>query len=87
MKSDPNFLDSIITGDESWCFVYDPETKRRSWKWCGLKTPPSKKCSFQKSMVKAILILFFDSKGVIHHAYVTVGQTVNDTFYIQVLDC
>ncbi len=27
IKSDPNFLDSIIMGDECWCFVYDPETK------------------------------------------------------------
>ncbi len=31
-------------------------------------------------------ILFFDSKGVIHHKYVTEGQTVNATLYIQVLD-
>ncbi len=30
IKSDPNFLDSIITGDKSWCFAYDLETKRQS---------------------------------------------------------
>ncbi len=30
-------------------------------------------------------ILFFDSKGVIHHEYVLEVQTVNATFYIQVL--
>jgi hypothetical protein len=24
------FLNKIITGDETWCFVYDPETKRQS---------------------------------------------------------
>ncbi len=34
-----------------------------------------------------MLILFFDSKGVIHHEYVPEGQTVNAAFYIQVLDC
>ncbi len=33
-----------------------------------------------------MLILFFDSKGVIHHEYVHEGQTVNATFYVQVLD-
>ncbi len=33
-----------------------------------------------------MLILFFDCKGVIHHAYVPEGQTVNTTFYVQVLD-
>ncbi len=33
-----------------------------------------------------MLILFFDSKGVIHHEYVPEGQTVKATFYVQVLD-
>ncbi len=42
IKSDLNFLDSIITGDESWCFVYDLVTKRRSSEWCGRNMPPSK---------------------------------------------
>ncbi|GFW15539.1 FLJ37770-like protein [Trichonephila clavipes] len=26
-ENDPNFLKSIVTGDETWCFRYDPETK------------------------------------------------------------
>jgi len=25
--TDKNFLNKIITGDETWCFAYDPETK------------------------------------------------------------
>ncbi len=29
-----------------------------------------------------MLILFFDSKGVIHHEYVPEGQIANATFYI-----
>ena len=28
LKIEPNFLDKVITGDESWVFDYDPETKR-----------------------------------------------------------
>ncbi len=32
--------------------------------------------------VKTMLILFFDSKGVIHHEYVLRGQTKNATFYV-----
>ncbi len=33
IKSNPNFWDFIITGDQSWCFAYDPEIKRQSSKW------------------------------------------------------
>jgi hypothetical protein len=27
---DKNFFNKIITGDETWCFAYDSETKRQS---------------------------------------------------------
>jgi len=30
INGDKNFLDKVITGDESRCFVYDPETKRQN---------------------------------------------------------
>ncbi len=33
-----------------------------------------------------MLILFFDSKRCKYHEYVPEGQTVNATFYVQVLD-
>ncbi len=79
-------MDSIITGDESWFFAYDPKTKRQRSEWCGPNTPPSEKFRFQKSSVKTMLILFFDSKSVVHHEYIPEGQTVNATFYVQVLD-
>jgi len=28
-------VNKLITGDETWCFAYDPETKRRSSEWVG----------------------------------------------------
>jgi hypothetical protein len=28
--NDPNFLTKTVTGDESWCYAYDPETKQAS---------------------------------------------------------
>jgi hypothetical protein len=29
-NSDPNFLNIVTTGDESWVYGYDPETKAKS---------------------------------------------------------
>jgi hypothetical protein len=26
-------FDMVITGDDTWCFQYDPETKRQSMQW------------------------------------------------------
>jgi hypothetical protein len=44
-NGDESFQDKIITGDESWCFAYDPETKRQSSEWVGEHSPRPKNCS------------------------------------------
>ncbi|KAG5327048.1 SETMR methyltransferase, partial [Acromyrmex heyeri] len=42
-ENNPNFLKSIVTGDETWCFQYDPETKRQSAEWKSKNSPQAKK--------------------------------------------
>jgi hypothetical protein len=29
VRGNPDFLEQVITGDETWVFEYDPETKRQ----------------------------------------------------------
>jgi len=45
---DPHFLDNVITGDESWIFEYDPETKRQSEEWHTVASPKKKKARMIK---------------------------------------
>jgi len=33
--SDSDFFKKIVTGNETWCFTYDPTTKRQSAAWVG----------------------------------------------------
>ncbi|KAG5339945.1 SETMR methyltransferase, partial [Acromyrmex charruanus] len=42
-ENNPNFLKSIVTGDETWCFQYDPETKHQSAEWKSKNSPQAKK--------------------------------------------
>jgi hypothetical protein len=58
-----NFLDRVITGDESWCFQYDPEMKRQSMQWKTSASPRSKKARMSQAQVKTMLICFFLSQG------------------------
>jgi hypothetical protein len=51
----PNFLKNIITDDESWCFAYDPKTKRQSAQWVGENSPLPKKILFRKFKIKTML--------------------------------
>jgi len=84
-KKDKNFLYNIVTGDETWCFQYDPETKRQSAEWRPQNEPATKKPRFEKSKVKTMLICFYDSKGIVHHEFVPPGQKVNAPYYLGVL--
>ena len=38
-----NFLKNIITGDETWVYGYDVETRMQSLQWMGKGSPRTKK--------------------------------------------
>ena len=63
-QNDLNFMSSVITGDESWVYGYDPETKQMSSQWKTASSPRPKEARQVKSNVKTMLIAFFDIEGV-----------------------
>ena len=84
-KKDRKFLYSIVTGDEAWCFEYDPETKRQSAEWKAPDEPKPKKSRMEKSKIKTLVITFYDSKGIIYKEFVPPGKTVNAMYYFAVM--
>ncbi|UYV60489.1 hypothetical protein LAZ67_1001308 [Cordylochernes scorpioides] len=47
-RTDPEWMQKIITGDETWVYQYDPETKRQSSQWIERGEPKPKKARFTK---------------------------------------
>ncbi len=80
IENDPHFLERVITGDESWVFEYDPETKRQSMSGNTATSPRPKKARMSKSKIKSIVICFLDSQGIVHKEFVPQGQTVYQHF-------
>jgi len=84
--SDPDFFKKIVTGDKTWCFAYDPTTKRQSAAWVGEPSPRPKKLRFQKSRVKTMLVIFFNWKGLNHKEFVPEGETFNAVYYKGIME-
>jgi len=78
-------FDRVITGDETWCFQYDPETQRQSMQWKTQNSPRPKKARMSLSQGKTMLVGFFDHKGIVHYEFIAQGQTANQQCYLEVL--
>jgi hypothetical protein len=61
VSDDATFLSRAISGNESWIYGYDPETKQQSTQWK------------MKSKVKSMLIILFYIKGIVHSEFVLAG--------------
>jgi len=80
-----SFLDRIITGDETWCHHYEPESKRQSMEWRHVNSPSKKKFKTLPSAGKVMCTVFWDRKGVILLDFLEPGQTINSDRYIATL--
>ena len=58
-NNDPDFRKKVITGDESWVYGYDPETKAKSSQWKSLESPRPKKA--RRSPSNVVMLTFFRS--------------------------
>jgi hypothetical protein len=72
-----SFLDRIITGDETWCHHYEPESKRQAMEWRHANSPSKKNLKMQPSAGKAMCTVLWDRKGVILLDFLVPGQTIN----------
>ena len=85
VADDPEWLDNVITADETWIYLYDPALKQQSSEWVRKGGSRPLKARAAKSALKVMVITFFDMKGMIYTHTVPHGQTVNAKYYVEVL--
>jgi len=79
------FFSSIVTMDETWMPMFNPETKRQLAQWKHTDSPPPKKFRVSASAEKMMLAMFWDSEGVILTHCVPKSTTVTGQTYEDVL--
>ena len=81
-ENDQNFLENVITCDESWFFFNTTQkSKCQSMHWTSPISPRQKKAWHSKSKFKAMVIVFSNIRGTVHVAWVPEGQIVNQVYY------
>lgn len=83
--NEEHFLSRIITGDETWIYQYDPESKQQSKQWLPRGSSGPIKFKSQKSAQKVMATIFWDSDGVILIDYLKGQRTVTGAYYANVL--
>ena len=80
-KCDPRRLEEIVTGDETWIYHFQPDSKAKNKVWVsseGDRPVIARRCKTSYSMLYAI---FFDSKGQVLQIPVPKGSSVTGKFY------
>lgn len=80
-----DFEKRLVTGDETWCYHYDPTTKQESMEWKGPGELTSVKAKRARSAGKVMGVFFWDTEGIVHLEFLPSGQTVTGAFYATVL--
>ena len=84
LEEDPGILVRLIATDESWIFTYDPRSKFADMQWTAPMEPCPRKALRGWSRRKTMLILYFDSHGLILTYFQDEG-TIDSDIYIDSL--
>lgn len=79
------YLDSIVTGDETWVHYTTPETKEQSKQWKHTSSPKPRKFKQTLSAGKIMASVFWDRKGILLCEFMPRGTTINADRYCETL--
>jgi hypothetical protein len=80
LEEDPDFPLKVVTGDESWVYGYDPESKQQSLHWKSHSSLRPKKAQHVKSSITFMLIcVFYIDRTVLRSSSHLVRQSIKSS--------
>ena len=80
-ECDPCHLEEIVTGDETWIYHFQPDSKAKNKVWVSSEgdRPVIARCC--KTSNRMLYAIFFESKGPVPQIPVPKGSSVTGKFY------
>ena len=82
---DQRRLNEIVTGDETWIYFFEPETRQHNKTWIGGDGQRPQIARRNRSVLRVMYALFFDAKGPVAQVAVHEGTSVTGLFCGNVL--
>lgn len=76
-----NLVYDIVTGDETWIYSYEPQTKQQSTVWVFQNEPKPTKVVRSRSVAKKMIACFFNKTGHVATIALEDRRTVNAEWY------
>ncbi|KFD49184.1 hypothetical protein M513_09906 [Trichuris suis] len=83
--NETGFFDRVVTGDETWIYQYDPESKIQSKQWLPTGSAGPVKFKAEQSARKVMATIFWYSDGVILTDFLEGERAVTASYYKAVL--
>ena len=80
-KCDPRRLEEIVTGDETWIYHFQPDSKAKIKVWGSSEGDIPVIVRHCKTSNRMLYAIFFDSKGPVLQIPVPTGSSVTGKFY------
>ena len=80
-KCDPCHLEEIVTGDETWIYHFQPDSKAKNKVWVSSEGDRPVIACHCKASNRMLYAIFFDSKGPVLQIPVLKGSSVTGKFY------
>ena len=85
-QNTPNLENRIVTGDETWLYQYDPESKQATMQWLSPTEERPFNYKRSRSRIKIMMTVFFDRNGIIYVEFLPPNETINQTKYKETLE-
>ena len=80
-KCDPCRLEEIVTGDETWIYHFQPDSKAKNKVWVSSEGDPTCHCAPLQNIKSHLYAIFFDLKGPVLQLPVPKGSSVTGKIY------
>ncbi|KAI6658757.1 Transposase [Oopsacas minuta] len=84
-QKDSRRWSEVITGDETWIYYYDIQSKQQSSKWIFEDEQPDSIPKQPRAVDKRMFAVFFSTRGIIEYVMLPEKHTVTATWYTEIV--